>query len=506
MRHVRPLAIAATVAGALGGCGESHYLVVTIDGPAAVHDVATLRVALANAGSMRTDEFALGGRALPVTFAISSPDRAGALDVAVDALDGDGLVVGHGSASATFTDDAARVTLATTDFVVDTTYAGDQLLSDDYNGYGNQLAATPDGTWIATFRDNCASAPCNLLARRFDHAGRPLVSMAAASAQAFALTAEVTKVSANPTAAAAGTAFATAWNFTSADGLATGVACRAVDATGATPADPVMLGAEAADVVVATQVTTTANAAIAWTVTGSPTRIVSQIVDRTCTPIGAPATIATAAASTFYQVPVVGAATDGHLLYAWIDGDNVDARATTATNVPVGGGITLVPATATDRAVYARVVPFGAGFGVLVRWVPKSGTGAGRIDLHPVATTGVPTADPITLVTDQSGGDFATVDAFGAAADPSAATILVVWHGCDAAGDGNGCGVWGRFVRATGVVGDAFGIPTTTIGDQKGPSAAYVGDAFVVAWNDFSAQPPDTAGAAVRARVVYPPP
>jgi hypothetical protein len=48
-----------------------------------------------------------------------------------------------------------------------------------------------------------------------------------------------------------------------------------------------------------------------------------------------------------------------------------------------------------------------------------------------------------------------------------------------------------------------FMIPTTTSGDQTGPSVIAVGSTFVVGWTDDSRSPPDTQGMSVRARVLY---
>ena len=83
---------------------------------------------------------------------------------------------------------------------------------------------------------------------------------------------------------------------------------------------------------------------------------------------------------------------------------------------------------------------------------------------------------------------------------------MVVWHACRENGDGNGCGVFGRALRADGTpAGDELVIATTTNGDQTNPSvAALPGDAFAVVWKDDSGAAPDISGSAVRARIVYP--
>ena len=140
---------------------------------------------------------------------------------------------------------------------------------------------------------------------------------------------------------------------------------------------------------------------------------------------------------------------------------------------------------------------------MIARWITKSGTGEGHIDMRLFDGTGKPIGGTPILISDKTGANFQFVDSFGSAFDADG-NILVVWHGCDADGDGNACGVKGRFVSGTGPVGDELVIPTTLTGDQKAPSAVALGHgAFAVAWNDFSAQQPDVSGAAVRARIIY---
>ena len=108
------------------------------------------------------------------------------------------------------------------------------------------------------------------------------------------------------------------------------------------------------------------------------------------------------------------------------------------------------------------------------------------------------------MITDRSGSDFGTKEAFAIAAQPDG-TVLVVWHACLENGDGSGCGVFGRVLKADGTVaGEAFTVPTTTTGDQTNPSAIALPEGFAVGWRDDSAQEPDPSGSAVRARIIYP--
>ncbi len=495
------LALAALVV--VGACSDGHFLVVTIDGRPAVHDVATIRLGLGNAGSMRSDDFPFTGHSLPVTFSLSSPDRTGDLAITALALDASGTIVGSGTATSAFQDDSATLTMEGTDFVVNTAVADNQLLSADYNANGNQLAATFDENWLVTYREKC-DQPCQMYARRFDKTGKAIESAAAASDMAFTLTTEATTSASNPAAAGKGTDTIAVWDFN--DGAATpstGIACRAIDATGATPANQTTIAVDSADAVAVAPLLN-GSFGVVWTAVAAPGKIAAAIVNSKCQ-AGATVTVALEATGDFFQVPVLASSADGHVMYAWINNDAVLGRIGFQSGLFATTAGTLVTQTGTDRPVYARVVPLGSGFGVVTRWIPKV-TGMnlpGHIDLTRFDSLGKVGAPGFTI-TKKSGGEFATVDSFGAAARPDG-TTLVVWHACGADGDGNGCGVFGRFFRTDGPVGDEFVIPTTTVGDQTDPSVVAIGDAFVVAWTDLSAQPPDTSGSAVRARIVYVP-
>jgi hypothetical protein len=67
------------------------------------------------------------------------------------------------------------------------------------------------------------------------------------------------------------------------------------------------------------------------------------------------------------------------------------------------------------------------------------------------------------------------------------------------------CDVFGRMLRPSGApVGEPFIIPTSVLSEQINPSVVSIGDAFVAAWTDSSAEAPDRSGSAVRARVITP--
>src|SRR4051812_9607001 len=115
-----------------GGCSDDTYLIVTVDKRAAVHEAAKLKVTLSNAGSMRTDDLDLGENPFPVTFSLTAPGRSGELGISIDALDTNGALVGQGTGQASLADPTASVILNSADFVVNTDYANNQFLSNDF--------------------------------------------------------------------------------------------------------------------------------------------------------------------------------------------------------------------------------------------------------------------------------------------------------------------------------------------------------------------------------------
>jgi len=110
-----------------------------------------------------------------------------------------------------------------------------------------------------------------------------------------------------------------------------------------------------------------------------------------------------------------------------------------------------------------------------------------------------------TLVTDKTDSNSENTQSFAAAGRPDG-TVMAAWHTCGTFGDSSGCGVFGRIMHSDGTpVTDAFGLATSTTGDQTSPAIAGIADAFVATWSDASMGEPDHAGLAVRARVIYPP-
>jgi hypothetical protein len=496
---------AVTALGALGAtlalttaCGGEDYLVVTVSGRPSVHDVATLRVTVANAGTMRTDDLPLkSGTSLPATFSLSTPGRTGDLTLGVEALSSAGQLVGSGDVVTQVGATEAKVLLDGADFVVNTTFADDQLLSNDLEAIGFQLAALSDGVWTATFRGACAS-PCNMFARRFDATGTPVSTVLAAGASEFPVSTTLTSALTTPAIAANSDTTVVLWDY---HDVAEGIACRSLDRAGASPTTQRVIAAEGgADVVSATALAN-GNFVAVWTSTiGGVATTRSGVFGPDCAVITIPVSVSAAAGSA--RRATVAARPDG-TLYAWVAGGAVRTRTATATGGLTGTDTLFASPSATQTLDYVRVTSLGDGFGVVVRTRATDMASPGAIWLYRTTLTGTQTIAP-TLITDKSGSDFDANNSFGVATRKDGA-LLIVWHACGTNGDGSGCGVFGRIVRPSGVpVGDAFPLATTTVNDQTNPSAAGLDGAFAVAWNDKSGVAPDISGSAVRARIVYP--
>jgi hypothetical protein len=508
--------VAAAASSACGSTSHAGFLLVTVDARPAVHDAASITVTLANAGTMRTDTLMLGGKAFPVTFSVSTPGRTGDLAIAVDASDASGLVIGHGSAMTTVAAASAEVMLDSTDFVVNTDYAGDQFPTDDFQGpaTGFQLAALHDGTWTTVFRDDCKmQSACNVFARRFDRAGKPVTTQAAAGTNAFVVTASATTDVTTPAIASSQDATIAMWNASDpVDATASTVACRTIDASGRLGANQVVVAAEAGFTPSVAAIDGGNFAAIWRTEITTATDILDTIhmtlVKPDCTPVGAVLKLDQGAKTADFVHRDSVASSAGQVLFAWIT--NGDLRTTVmssgGTQSPV---TTLIPQTPTLEVEHARVaaVP-GGGFVIAVSWTLKTGTGAGRVDLFRVDTAGKLAGDPVR-VTDQSDGDPFNAEGFGLASR-SDGSMMIAWHVCNSTGDS--CALSGRMFQlpadpgtAPFPVTDAFAIPTTTGGSDKRASVVGLPDAFAVVWSDSSMKPPDTSGQAVRARIIYPP-
>lgn len=505
---MRPALLAFAIAG-LSACrgpdDVQAYTVVTVYGRPAVHDVTFLRVTLSNGGSERTDELDFVGD-FPFTFSVSAPDRSGELGIQIDAFDDNDFVVGRGTSTATIDAPTANVMLDSTDFVVNTDYAGDQYPSDDYEAHGFQVAAGADGTWTAAYRDGCTQ-PCNMFARRFDARGVPVSTRAAAGINGFPMNSNPADFPSTPAIATAGPATLEVWDFSEpAPSTVDGVACRSLDTQGNPTPNQLNISTDPSTDVVSIAPLPNMNFAVAWNSFMSANTVRSIIVRPDCTTLTAsPASVSTVTAGGPRKASVAANHASNKILYAWVLAGAVRVRLASLTNTfDTATDIEFLPPTMTETIEHVRVAPLGDGFAILVRWTLSTGfEGPGRIELYRTNAAGAVLGSAM-LVTTRSGTDFQSSESFGVATN-TAGKLFVTWHACDMNGDGQGCGVFGRAFNTDGTPAtEEMTIPTTIIGDQTNPSvAALPGDAFAVVWRDDSMQAPDTAGSAIRARIVY---
>ncbi len=512
----RQLALLATTA--LAACGSDTYVIVTVDARAAVHDATALQVTLTNDSSTRTDSLDLGTHGFPVTFSVSASGRSGDLGIAVTATDENMQPVGSGAVATTFGAKTAGVLLDSVDFVINTEYAGDQFLSDDFEASGYQLAALADGTWTAGFRDQCTE--CNIFGRRFDSAGHPLMTVAAAGTDQFQFNSNLTQSTATVAVAANGSTTMAVWDYLD-DTSVSGVACRSIDESGTPIADEISLATDPMFTdVVSIAAMSNGNFVVAWT--GSQTTddaVKTVVVQPDCSPLGGASTVSTVVGD-FGGGQATVAASGANVMYAWLvnttigtaDGADVHVRVANLNGVFSGVDTTLIDHDASTQSGAVRLVPVSTGFALFVRTasIGFMDGSAGTIGMYLLNPAGQIMSGP-SLVTDQSKGDNTNGDeSFGVTARADGA-LLVTWHVCQNS-DSTDCEVSGRLMRPTGSpVGDVFVIPNPAIangapiGDHTRPSAAALSDSFAVAWNDTSHQPPDGVGQAVHGRIIYPP-
>ncbi len=506
--------------GSLVGCGGDggDYMIVTIDKRPAVNDAKTIRVKLSNAGSERSDDLDLGSKSFPATFSISFPGRAGDLGIEVSALDANGLLVGRGSTMTTVEAPTASVMIDTADFVVNTEFADDQLLSNYFAANGFQLAATSDGTWTATNSASCQT-PCNIFGRRFDQNGRAVSSQAAAGTNQFVVSTKLTSFWSTPTVAANTSTTLFIWNndqfpppqVAPAGTPGYSIDCRAFDMTGAPTSTQITVSTDFLALLTSVAPMSNGNFAVVWDGKATDTGLVtirSAIVKPDCTTLAGsllPVSTVTGTASVHGSHAT---ASGNNIMYVWVLDGNVHTRLATFMNTFSQNDSQIITASPTEEIEHVRVAPLpGGNFAVFVRWALKSGSsGPGRIEMFRANNTGTVMGPPV-VVTTRSGSDFQSKESFGVAAQ-SDGSIFVVWHSCMTNGDDSGCGVFGRLISAAGMpVGQEIQLNTTTKDDQTGPSVVALPGtpvSFATAWTDKSAQPPDTAGSSVRARVIYP--
>lgn len=503
----RPLLAAAAVLALAAACSDTPTMVVTVRARPAVAGATSLTVELKNGAGLAGDTFELRDRTFPVTFSISSPGRDGELEIKVSARDKDNLLVGRGSSLVDISSDTAEVLVDSADFVVNTTLADDQYLTNDFEAVGAQLGSGPTGEWTVSFREQCTVAACNIFARRYNRLGTPVASMLAAGTNAFAVNTGRVGVATTSAVARGVEKTLVFWETVDTNNATDGVACRALDGLGAATNERRLVSEPSTDVVMAAPLFN-GSFAVTWsgrTMITDRSALRTLVVGDDCAPRGPVQAVNTTVPAAGARQSTMAASQEGYVVVWHADG-GVRARffdlqgvATAATETQL-----LTPGAGEQLSV-VRVAAYDGGFALAVMR-----SAAASYSLRLYRFTASPSQVP-TLV-----GSAATiVDRLDSAftgfslASHASGPILVTWEGCGDAGDGEGCGVFGRLYDTDGGARtDAFIIPTTTAKNQENPSVAPLtidnGTAmFIAAWNDGSNAAPDTSGSAVRARLLY---
>lgn len=375
------------------------------------------------------------------------------------------------------------------DFVINTTYAGDQFLTNDFEAVGVQLAGA-NNMWTAVFRDTCTS--CNIYGRRFDITGAPIVTPLAGNSGEFVASATPASNSSIPAVASTDAATIILW-----DGSASaGVSCRKLDNAGnALPETSIT--ADAADVVTVTPLST-GNFLATWQTVISQNVVRATVVKPDCTAL-LPAFTVSSTSGTTGAHRAQAAANGGTVMYAWIVDGAVHVRTGLEDGTLAGADTTLLAKQATLDAAYVRIVPSGTGFALVVRWADPNGSLKGYIDLYQVAASGT-LVGASGIIASSVGSDFASNKAFGLARAYDD-LLMLVWHDCPA-GPGS-CDVFGALTYMGGSASSVFKVPYSSVGDQTNPSVIAMTDYYVITWTDAGARPPDTSGLAVRAQIMF---
>ncbi len=513
-------ACAIAALAALVGCSEPEGITVVFVDVAArggVTGVSRLEVTARNDSATVSESFDVGGRAFPLSFTITPEGREGTLDIEIRGLDGDDLLRGEGRATTTIETDVrvdVGVTLDPTDFVINADIAGTQRPTFNFEAAGRQLASNGDGFYAAFVNDCAMLGRCDVLTRRFDEDGTPAVNLTSMNDGEFIanLTSEFTAV---PSVAIGKTSMFIAWQTNDAiKGVALsldGDHLTALETLVSTTVDqqvgaPAVAALGSDEFIVVWEQTTEAGdreirgrlIAANGVVTTNPTT-----GDTLDFPVSAPET-------GFATFPTVAPAGDQRgFVVAWkhatdfFSTDNVRARFFNDAGNALSAGNGRVTNLTRGDTFAPHVVSVGenlalVGYAVEDPDDPLLVAGA-IVFQRIISPSGMPSGPPLVHQVEipfQRPSPGIAVRRDGA--------MAAAWHQCDAAGDGQGCGVFVQQLRATGTpIGLPTQVNTTVAADQTSPSIAGLGDSFVVVWADESSAPPDTDQGAVRGRLVF---
>jgi hypothetical protein len=492
----------------LAACGGDGVTVVTLEARPAVRDVDLVEVTLANANATLTQEFAVDGRAFPLSFSIETGGRGGDLEIEARAKDVTDVAVAQGAATVAL-DGRTDVTLMLepNDFSVNTSYVGDQALAFRIDAGGRQIAVGADGTFTIGWSDSCqVVGRCDVFGRRFDVHGAPVATALAAGTAQFnfnrtnGLTGYEPSIATN----AAGVTVA-AWSdgavllavTVDAAGAATG-ASETTLADGTTPTTP------------AVAVLPDGRFIVAWTedaVTAGTYQVRAVWLDQNGAPVINPVSNS-AAAYTVSTTPLPdpappALATLGDLnesAVVWRNGSTLRARFYGANGQARGPAEVNVGQFDVDLIGEPQIAPTGADLALLFgRRTVGGDADTGQLILRRITTAGARTGVDAIVARD--------VDVRPASlTSRDDGALAATWEACASDNDGSGCGVRFQLFRPTlAAVGTAVFANSTTNNNQIETSVAALPDgSFVAAWSDGSQVAPDTDGFGIRARILYP--
>jgi len=494
---------------------------VTVEARPSVGEVETLEVMLANQNATLSETFAVNGRAFPLTFSVETPERTGELTITARGLDENGGLVALGTAAATIVPDEivdATLLLDPADFGINTGFAGSQKLAWTDAQAGTQIAAGPDGTFTVGFTDDCGGlGRCDLFARRFDVAARPVRTEAAASDAQFIV--NVTEVFGNDPALAVardGTMLA-AWS-TLDEILA--VAFTPEGSPKALVETTVSAGAAADDAAVTAF--PDGRFLVVWTendATSGQRRLRGRLLDTNGAAIVNPETATfdpftiDTSPGDIPDAPAVIATGNGlEAGVVWISGQTVRLRFLNSTGMQQPQQQIDVISYDLADAVWSPRIAAVASARFVLAWAHRtSGGGAfddGAIVVRKVAA---PTGEVLGTDAFVGRGLAGQVTRFGLAEGDG--ELVASWHACTPDVDGSDCGVRARVFRDTGLpVGESITVNTTITASQLTPSVTWLGagsadhgaTAFAFAWTDESGAPPDDSATQIRGRLLYP--
>lgn len=495
-----PLAVAA-----LAACGDGPYVVVTVSARPAAGDVRALEVELANASATQGERFVVDSRTFPLTFSVDTGGRTGELAITVDGEDGDGTLVARGAGTATLdgaSDGATAVLLEPTDFLVNTSFAGDQALAFRPDAGGRQIAVSPTGVATIGWSDSCQMiGRCDVFGRRFAADGKPVATTLAAGPGEFRFNrSDVTGF--EPSLATNGAGRTVAVWSTGGELLAVVVdaagdaltATETTVATGTLPSTPAVIAVPDGRFVVAwTERAPTAGQYLVRA------RYLSADGVPTLNPITLADTAYTVSTTTLTEAnpPAMAWLGDGlAMVLVWRSGTSVRGRFYTAGGPARAADTLLASRPIGDVVGEPQVVGVGGDAVILL---PHGAGDATELVLRRLAPAGTLVGAEAVVAT----GNELTPAALAA----RTGELAVAWTTCEPAGDGDSCAILHRRLdESLTPRGAATLVNTTTAGSQQEPSLAYLPDgAVLAAWSDASATAPDQDGFGVRARIVYPP-